>query len=308
MLGLLLAGCVLLGFPCSIAIASTPLSLADSQVPTKKPKPTPPPVVVVGTKEGAKASANSKADGRLVEAGKKDTPRPRPKPGSKPKQPVSATTPEQNPRLPKQQATPQEDFRINIGICGHVGDSPGLTRCLPALEDDRPDQPNLPETTPSMAVAIRIPRPEDVGWEQILSEYRDVLFPKLGVKVQPSGRTLVNLDTIVYTDQSKISVHTVTLLGFPVVVEAMPMSYTWNFGDGASMTTTTPGRPYPAKDITHKYMKKGGVGLTLTTNYAARFNVAGTGWQYVERLVPITGPATALQVREAVPVLVEPER
>jgi PKD repeat protein len=147
-----------------------------------------------------------------------------------------------------------------------------------------------------------------VRWGEVLAESKNVLFPKLHVKVQPAGRTLVNLDTIVYTDESRVYRQTVVVLGFPVDVEAMPMSYTWNFGDGASVTTTTPGRPYPAKDITHKYMKKGGVGLTLTTNYAARFNVAGTGWQYVEGTVPITGPATVLQVREAVPVLVDPGR
>ncbi|MEV8378600.1 PKD domain-containing protein [Kribbella sp. NPDC056861] len=170
------------------------------------------------------------------------------------------------------------------------------------------EQPNLPVATPSMAVAVRIPRPEDVSWDQVLSEVKDVVFPRLGVKVQPTVRTLVNLETIVYTDQSRVSMTTVTLLGFPVVVEATPLSYTWDFGDGVSVTTSTPGRPYPAKDITHKYMKKGGVSLTLTTNYGARFNVAGTGWQYVDGTVPITGPATALQVREAVPVLVEPGR
>jgi hypothetical protein len=171
-----------------------------------------------------------------------------------------------------------------------------------------PPTPGRPEAIPSRPVVVQVPRPQDVTWEQALAESKDVLFPKLGVKVQPAGRTLVNLDTIVYTDQSRVSTHTVTLLGFPVVVEATPMSYTWNFGDGASKTTTKPGRPYPAKDITHKYMKKAGVGLSLTTHYAARFNVAGTGWQYVDGLVPITGPATPLQVQEAVPVLVEPGR
>jgi hypothetical protein len=135
------------------------------------------------------------------------------------------------------------------------------------------------------------------------------MFPGLSVKVQPNGRTLVNLDTIVYTDESKVSTTTVTLLGFPVVVEATPISYTWRFGDGSpALTTTTPGEPYPSKEITHKYMKRGSVSLTLTTNYAARFNVADTGWQYVGGTIPITGPATALQVREAVPVLVDPGR
>jgi hypothetical protein len=148
-----------------------------------------------------------------------------------------------------------------------------------------------------------------VSWEQVLAETKSVVFPGLSVKVQPDGRTLVNYETIVYTDDSKVSTTTVTLLGFPVVVEATPISYTWRFGDGTpALTTSTPGQPYPAKDITHKYMKRGFVKLTLTTNYAARFNVADTGWQYIDGTVPITGPATALQVREAVPVLVDPPR
>jgi hypothetical protein len=212
-------------------------------------------------------------------------------------------------RLTTPTNAPKQPFRLNISLCGFRGaNTPNLTRCLPALEKDLPAEPNQAVVTPSMAVRIRIPRPEDVQWGQVLAESRNVLFPKLQVKVQPAGRTLVNLDTIVYTDESQVYRQTVTVLGFPVDVEAMPMSYTWSFGDGTSVTTTTPGRPYPAKDITHKYMKKAGVRLTLTTNYAARFNVAGTGWQYVEGTVPITGPATALQVREAVPVLVEPGR
>jgi hypothetical protein len=173
--------------------------------------------------------------------------------------------------------------------------------CKPDLPDEEEVQP-----TPSMAVRTRLPMPEDVTWEQVLNESKNVAFPGLRVNVQPAERTLVNLDTIVYTDQSKVSETTVELLGFPVAVEATPMSYTWNFGDGTSVTTESPGKPYPAKEITHKYLKRGSVSITLTTHYAARFNVAETGWQYISGTVPITGPATVLQVREAVPVLVDP--
>jgi hypothetical protein len=196
-------------------------------------------------------------------------------------------------------------FRLNIGLCGRMGPDgtvPGPTRCQP-FTPDRPAVPDRPG-----GVVRPVPRPEDVTWEQIVAEYKDVLFPGLGLKVQPADRTLVNLDTIVYTDQNEMSVHTVTLLGFPVVVQATPMSYTWNFGDGKTLTTTTPGKPYPSKEVSHKYMKRGDVSVTLTTNYAARYNVADTGWQYVDGTVPITGPATALLVREAVPVLVDPQR
>jgi hypothetical protein len=156
-------------------------------------------------------------------------------------------------------------------------------------------------------VVTQLPNPQDVTWEMVLSESKDTYFPKLAVNVQPTGRTLVNLDTIVYTDPKKTTNFPVEVLGFPVVVQAIPKSYTWDFGDGNTLTTETPGSPYPAKEITHKYMNRGSVSLTVTVNYEAQFNVAGTGWQYAG-VVPITGPATALQVREAVPVLVDPGR
>ncbi|TDW90656.1 PKD domain-containing protein [Kribbella pratensis] len=195
---------------------------------------------------------------------------------------------------------------MNAGMC-KPGDMRGKVEGPNVCTPDKPDDTKT--TRRVLPRLVVVPRPQDVRWEQVRSEAKDLTFPGLSVKVQPNGRTLVNLDTIVYTDDSKVSTATVTLLGFPVVVEATPISYTWNFGDGSpALTTSTPGKPYPSKEITHKYMKRGTVGLTLTTSYAARFNVAGTGWQYVAGTIPVTGPTTALQVREAIPVLVDPGR
>ncbi|MFG1814314.1 PKD domain-containing protein [Kribbella sp. NPDC049174] len=192
---------------------------------------------------------------------------------------------------------------MNIGICGlreADGTTPGPNRCQPVVPETlRPTRRTLPPE-------VVQPRPQDVTWEQILAQWRVVLFPQLVVHVQPTGRTLVNYDTIVYTDDNGVTVRTVTLLGFPVVVRATPVRYTWNFGDGTTVTTESPGSPFPAKEITHKYLKRGSVSLTVTAHYAASFDVAGTGPQYVDGTIPVTGPATPLQVREAVPVLVEP--
>jgi hypothetical protein len=201
------------------------------------------------------------------------------------------------PREDRTQPDARHDIRMHVGNCN--------TAAGYCWEQIRPDQKlNRRPIRP----VVRS-RPQDVTWDQVRSETKEVTFPGLSVKVQPNGRTLVNLDTIVYTEDSKVSTTTVTLLGFPVEVEATPISYTWNFGDGSpALTTSTPGKPYPSKEITHKYMKRGAVSLTLTTSYAARFNVAGTGWQYVDGIIPVTGPATPLQVREAVPVLVDPGR
>ncbi|MER7244589.1 PKD domain-containing protein [Kribbella sp. NPDC000426] len=255
---------------------------------------------VKNNKDKVTAGATQRTTNRL------DLGKPEKKTSSKPKHPAAGTS---KPRRSKDDLTTtisdRDDIKLNIGVCGRMqpdGTVPGPSRCQPVGVDER----NMSRRREPRVVT---PRPQDVTWEEVRSETKDIMFPGLPVKVQPNGRTLVNLDTIVYTEDNGVARTTVTLLGFPVVVEATPINYTWRFGDGSpALTTSTPGKPYPSKEITHKYMNRGNVSLTVTTDYAARFNVAGTGWQYVEGTVAITGPATPLLVREAVPVLVDPGR
>ncbi len=278
----------------ALAVPAPAFSSADHSDAVATPTPRP---KVDGKKSKWGASLSAKRKNQLARE-KRESPR-----GSAEHNPLRHRP---GRSLTKPQSISRRPFRLNIGVCGQVGADgtfPGPTRCQP-FEADGPVQPQ-----PSVrGVVVQVALPQDVRWEQVLGEYKDVLFPKLGVKVQPDGRTLVNAETIVYTDQSKVSVNTVELLGFPVVVEATPLSYTWVFGDGVSVTTESPGKPYPAKDVTHRYLNRGAANVSVTTNYAARFNVDGTGWQYVDGTVGITGPATPLLIREAVPVLVEPPR
>jgi hypothetical protein len=205
----------------------------------------------------------------------------------------------------------QRPFRLNIGICGLAatdGTVPGPNRCQPYQPTVLPTGPDPTEPVTDTTVA-RPPQPSDVTWAAIRSQFADVLFPELQAKVQPADRTLVNLDTIVYTDENKPTTTTVTLLGFPVIVEAAPTSYSWSFGDGTpALTTTSPGAPYPSKEITHKYLHRGSAQVSVTAHYAARYKVADLDWQYVDDTVPITGPATGVLIREAVPALVDPAR
>lgn len=257
----------------------------------KKPKPTPKPTPTARAskrRDGLRVSGNrSEKKSRLA----RDIPE-----GTDGTKKVATARP-RPARENGVRPTARSDLRLNTGNCSKVGGY-----CWTKIE------PDLKVNRRAIRPVV-VPRPQDVRWDVVRSETKNVIFPGLTVKVQPTDRTLVNLDTIVYTDDSKVSTTTVTLLGFPVVVEATPISYTWRFGDGSpELTTSTPGKAYPSKEITHKYMKRGDVSLTLTTNYAARFNVADTGWQYVQGTIPVTGPATALQVREAVPVLVDPDR
>jgi hypothetical protein len=137
----------------------------------------------------------------------------------------------------------------------------------------------------------------------VLREVRRIGLPALRVHVQPEGETLVNLDTIFFAQPEPFA-RTVQLLGFSVDVEATPTSFAWAFGDGAGMTTETPGAPYPDQVITHAYADADVTEhASVDATYTVRFRVDGGEWQTIDETISADGPTTAVQVKEAVPVL-----
>ena len=137
----------------------------------------------------------------------------------------------------------------------------------------------------------------------VLEALRRIGLPAVEARTQPEDKTLVNFDTIFFAEPSTFS-RTITLLGQRVEVEAQPSRYIWHHGDGTSAATSGPGRPYPAKDITHRYSRAHQtVHASVDVTYTARFRVNGGAWQDIAETVTITGPATSLRVSEATPVL-----
>ncbi len=137
----------------------------------------------------------------------------------------------------------------------------------------------------------------------MLNEIRRIGLPKLQARTQPEGKTLVNFDTIFYTETQPFTA-TVMLLGQQVDIVAEPTGYTWHHGDGTSTTTAGPGAPYPSKEITYRYSDADAtVRPRVDVTYSARFRVNGGAWQDIDETVTITGPETALRVSEAAPVL-----
>ncbi len=99
-----------------------------------------------------------------------------------------------------------------------------------------------------------------------------------------------------------------TLLGQRVDLHIVPSEFTWQFGDGESLTTNEPGAPYPDLVVTHRYTKKGKVAPSVDTTYVAAFRVNGGGWQDVPGSVTIPGAPVDLQVLTATPTLVGYDR
>ena len=142
-----------------------------------------------------------------------------------------------------------------------------------------------------------------VTWQMVLSEIRRVGLPAMTVRVQPEGQTLVNFDTIFYTEPTTFT-RTLRILGRDVEVEAQPSQFHWLYGDGASETTTVPGAPYPAKTIVHQYSDAHvTVHPSVDTVYTARFRVDGGDWQAIPETITIPGPPVDLRIREATPLL-----
>lgn len=133
----------------------------------------------------------------------------------------------------------------------------------------------------------------------------EVPAPELVIQ-PPDGRTLVNFDTNFYTEPEVVHRRT-TLLGQAIEFRIVPQSYRWSFGDGAEETTSTPGAPYPALDVTHRYLRTGTYRPRLSTTYDAEYRLEGGAWHPVPGTLTVTDAPQQLEAVTARPVLVAPD-
>lgn len=84
------------------------------------------------------------------------------------------------------------------------------------------------------------------------------------------------------------------LLGTPVAVRAIPTLYHWDLGDGNTITTSKPGKPYPSEEVSAKYSGEGWYDVTLTTTFAGQFSVDGGEWQDIDGTIEVASEPIAL--------------
>lgn len=133
----------------------------------------------------------------------------------------------------------------------------------------------------------------------VLREWQAIQIPAATLGINPpDGRTLVNLETIFFTDAGEQS-FPVTLLGRSVVIYAVPVEYVWHHGDGTTQTTQSPGAPYPSKEITHLFDTIGTVNPRVDVRYRAEFTVDGGARQPIPGIASVTGTSEELTVLEA---------
>ncbi|MCT2262923.1 PKD domain-containing protein [Brachybacterium muris] len=116
----------------------------------------------------------------------------------------------------------------------------------------------------------------------------------------------MNVINVLYADPTTQTLET-ELLGVPVQVRAIPIQYHWDLGDGNTITTKKPGKPYPSEQVTATYTQEGWYDITLTTTFAGQFSVDGGEWQDIDGTIEIASDPVPLFSKSLESRLVNPD-
>ncbi|UZN03072.1 hypothetical protein [Cellulomonas sp. S1-8] len=130
-------------------------------------------------------------------------------------------------------------------------------------------------------------------------DFRRLPLPAPVLTMQPDrGWVLINIETIVYTDPTPVTLRT-DLLGIGVTVEATPTRWTYDFGDGHDLVTRNPGQPHPDHDVFHEYEAPGTTTITLTAEWTGRYQIDGSpAWRDINGTAITTAATDPFTIEE----------
>lgn len=116
----------------------------------------------------------------------------------------------------------------------------------------------------------------------------------------------VNLPVFIHTSAEPQRLST-QILGSEVLIEAKPISFTFEYGDDTKPHTTThPGSPYPDTTNGHTYKRPGTYNIELVTTWSGEFSVNnGQTWTAIDGFNTTTTTPLALTIKESTPLLVD---
>jgi hypothetical protein len=154
------------------------------------------------------------------------------------------------------------------------------------------------------------PRPQvdpiAVAWAAL--DKAVALAPDPKLSFAPSRLGMTGLDSFVWLDPAPRPIEaTAEVPGLMVYAQAQPASFTWNFGDGTSESSDSPGVPWSkGGSLSHVYQSRGVYLASVTIRWTASWRTSDSGWQALGAFT--TSANTRYPVRQMVAVLVPASR
>jgi hypothetical protein len=120
------------------------------------------------------------------------------------------------------------------------------------------------------------------------------------IRSQPNGWAIVGAPVNLFTDATPQVVDG-QLLGRPAQVRFVPVSFSWDHGDGTSTTVQGPGaswrelgqQDFTSTDTSHVYASIGDRQIALTIAYSPSYRFDGGAWVQIPGTLPVqVGPVT----------------
>jgi hypothetical protein len=120
------------------------------------------------------------------------------------------------------------------------------------------------------------------------------------IRSQPNGWAIVGAPVNLFTDAAAQVVDGL-LLGRPAQVRFVPVSFSWDHGDGTSTTVQGPGaswrelgqQDFTSTDTSHVYASIGDRQIALTIAYSPSYRFDGGAWVQIPGTLPVqVGPVT----------------
>lgn len=102
----------------------------------------------------------------------------------------------------------------------------------------------------------------------------------------PINKVLINEPVIVYTT-TRHHDFTMTLDNTRIPLHAQAVNYHYQWGDGTTTTTTSPGAPFPNHTVSHIYTTDSPTYITLTTTWKITAKDPTSG-VWIDTQVPLT--------------------
>ena len=134
----------------------------------------------------------------------------------------------------------------------------------------RTGKPVVRKTVPKKAVTLK----PKVTAAVSLSDRITKLLPTSQIVANPTKNGVVQIPTYFYTNAPSLFNTTSLVLGINVGINLTP-TFLWDFGDGSTLQTSSPGRAYPDTSIGHTYRKAGNYTVSLTITWAGTWSAEG---------------------------------